>query len=212
MKHVFVCEEHKEFGGLGWRLESQPDFDPLSGMAVAHDILEHFPNGDESPSDEFQALGASLLIRGEGGFFVFSSPGENIGADLPEIMRHVVHKNMGLSSAPKTRPLDEYVEEWIKEAVGVLLEELKLWYDKEDAEHVKSMIPDMVGWMRIGYRRAKARYKGKLWQVRDAFRKIQEEADKALKHAEEEDKLELSVSLAGGGAEVKARLRDWEDE
>ena len=51
-------------------------------MAVAHDILEHFPHGDGSPADELRALGASLWIRD--GYHRNGAAGENVGADLPE--------------------------------------------------------------------------------------------------------------------------------
>ena len=42
MKYEFIAEEHEEFGMLGWKLKDCPGMGPLTGITVAHDILEHF--------------------------------------------------------------------------------------------------------------------------------------------------------------------------
>lgn len=105
----FVCAEHEEFGENGWRLKSQPDFDPLSGMAVAHDCLEHFTDSAD-PADEFLALGAAMWIRDENyharaGHHT-TDPGKHISGDLPDIIRHIAYEGYGLfqrASHPRHR-------------------------------------------------------------------------------------------------------------
>ena len=40
MNHItrtFICEEHQEYSGKGWRPEWIPGADPLEGMGAAHD-------------------------------------------------------------------------------------------------------------------------------------------------------------------------------
>ena len=59
----WTCAEHEDFGGMGWKPDWQPDFDPLGGMAVAHDIMEHFPDDDGGLAGELQAFGAMYLVR-----------------------------------------------------------------------------------------------------------------------------------------------------
>lgn len=49
-KFTFVCKTHDEYGGLGWALKSKPHFEPLPGMTVAHDVMEHFPRDNATHS------------------------------------------------------------------------------------------------------------------------------------------------------------------
>jgi len=59
-RYTFEVAEHEEYGSLGFKPSWYPKGDPLGGMAVAHDILEHFPKDDGSAEGEYMALGASL--------------------------------------------------------------------------------------------------------------------------------------------------------
>jgi hypothetical protein len=200
MKYRFVCEEHQDFGGNGWRLESQPGFDPLGGMAVAHDIIEHFPDGDESPADEFQALGASYFVRGCGGYFsikgAYHSPESNIASDFPMILQHIIYQDMYLRTPPATRPLreesdEEGIQEILREARKLVRSEFS---DPEDQRKCMEELKKAEGWLRIGFRRASKRYAGNLFKVVEMFLKIEKEADRILRHAEIGDVLEINVS------------------
>jgi hypothetical protein len=215
-KFRFVCEQHQEFGEKGWRAESQPGFDPLWGMAVAHDVLEHFPDGDESPADEFMALGAAYLIRGEGSYFSnkgnIHSPMVNIASDFPEIMRHIVGERMSLKTPPKTLAVpnaDDGLREIIKEAKKLVKSEFDPEYDKELRDAAKDILQKALGWLRIGYRRAAKRYKGKIEKVRCMFEQIEQAADKLLKHAEEGYVLEVTVDIQAGTASARIVEPDW---
>jgi hypothetical protein len=190
MRYTFSCAEHEEFGNLGWRLMSQPDFDPLSGMAVAHDILEHFPNGDGSPKDELLALGASIWVRD--GWHTNGTAGDNIAPDLQEVLRHVTYEDMSLPDPPATKPLEHYAEDEITKAVECLLRESK--YNGE--KYSPSTLSAVRGWLRIGYRKGVRRYNG--WyacDVQTIFNEIMQAADKALKHAEAGDRLVVSYAI-----------------
>ncbi len=202
MKYVFTCDRHEEFGSNGWRLKTQPDFDPLGGMAVAHDILEHFPGGDGSPSDELMALGASLHVRD--GYHQNGSAGYNIGGDLPELMRHVFYENMSLRPAPITKPCDAEVEAEISAALDVLETDLEYWSDDQEIRTtIKRYYADMRGWMRLGYRKAKKRFKGlRRDQIQSLFYTIEHEADRVLKMAEEGAELTVSVTLSSLSAKI----------
>jgi hypothetical protein len=206
----FVCEENENFGMNGWRQADKPHFDPLMGLTVAHDILEHFPNGTESPADEFQALGAAYFIRGETGYMQrngnINPPAKHIASDFPDIFQHIIHENMSLPYAPKTRKIDlDYVENFIaatlQEAEKLLKEEFGDWDDF--IERALELLPRVADWIRIGYRRAARRYSR--WQDNavEIFDQISEKADKALKRAEIGDKLIVSFSLKMGEAKIR---------
>ena len=66
---TFIIEEHEEYQTKGARPIDTPHADPLGGMSVAHDMLEHFHNDQGSVYEELMALGASYYVRGETGFF-----------------------------------------------------------------------------------------------------------------------------------------------
>lgn len=209
MKFKFIAEKHEDFGEMGWRLKDQPGFDPLGGMGVAHDVLEHLPNGDESPADEFQALGAGWLIRGEGGLFSSGhyAPEENMSAEFPEIIRHVIYEGMRVPEPPRTRALDGSAEESLQLIVS---RARKLCcagehpeFEKEDHAAVLDVLRKALGWMRVGYRRAARRYKNALGFARCAFGQIQEEADKRLKHAEQWQELHVSINIARRDCQVE---------
>jgi hypothetical protein len=209
MKHRFVCQKHEDYGTNGWRLESQPGFDPLAGMAVAHDIIEHFPDGDESPADEFQALGASLLIR-DGRFYRNYTPGINVASDFPEIIRHVIYEHMPLPEAPSTRPLTEG-EEDIQEAMREGLKLMRSEFHDEDQQEAATELKKALGWLRTGYRRASKRFAGRLEEVRWCFQKIQAEADRLLEHANEGDILVIDVNLKAGRANCYIEEPSYEE-
>jgi hypothetical protein len=195
MKYAFVCEEHKEFGSLGWRLEDKPYFDPLGGMAVAHDILEHFPRCGDTIHDELQALGASLWVRES--YPYNGNPGENIASDFPMIFAHAVNDSMELRQPPRTYRLPDYVEREIHTAVQRFkrMKQDGDWVD-EDGGIFKRAIQAIPGWLRIGYRRAVRRYHGlDQASVCYLFRTIQTAADNTLKYAEEGERLIVSVDI-----------------
>lgn len=193
----FVCAEHKEFGSHGWRLKSQPDFDPLGGMAVAHDCLEHFTDSAE-PADEFLALGASLYIR-DGSYHSRkgkwdTNPGHHLAADLPDIMRHVTVEGYGLPPAPRTRATDEYLESDIDSMYSEYRKNIRDECDSKDLRLSAETARSIRSYMRIGYRRAQRRYPDR-WKAQNLFCNIEDAADKYLKLAAEGAILKVRINF-----------------
>lgn len=206
-KYIFLCEEHEDFGGLGWRPTWMPNADPLAGMGVAHDILEHMPHTDGSTEDEFKALASAWWIRGETGWFYENNPGnvnsseDHISADFPDILNRIIMGERTLPQPRKTMPLDEDTEEAFAKIItlgtNTHFEEYEgnpgfVHFGQSEAR------ANILGWMRIGYRECKNRYghsKTQNYDVAHLFTQIMTQADTYLKHATEGDSLAISVDI-----------------
>src|SRR5687768_11443869 len=106
----FVLDYDSERSGTGWRPEHQPDFDPMQGMGVAHDLLEHFPDDDAGVERELQAFRSILLIRVEHG----DLDPRSLATEFPDIMAKLHYNETDLvRRAPRTRPLQEGLEEFL---------------------------------------------------------------------------------------------------
>jgi hypothetical protein len=215
MKYIFVCREHEDFGCNGWALKSQPGFDPLQGMAVAHDVLEHFPGGDDSPAHEFMALGASMWVREDYYSHIgkhHTDAGVHIAADMPEIFRHVVYEKMYITTPPRTTKCaaEEQIDIAFRESAKNIMEDGNPeWQELLDAFSPRK--DDIRGWMRIGYRKVQRRFHGvNQWNVTRLFMDIEKRADELLKHAELGD--ELVVSLLAKQATAELHLRPAYEE
>jgi hypothetical protein len=95
-RYTFILEEWDTTGGLGLRPEWFPGADPLGGVAVAHDILEHDNMTVGDVNEEIQALGRMHWIRGEGGYFhdarYYQPPSIHFATDLTYILeKHLNH-------------------------------------------------------------------------------------------------------------------------
>lgn len=221
MKVKFICEKHEETGEKGWRKADEPGFDPLGGMGVAHDVLEHFADSTDSPADEFQALGASFFVRREHYYhykYPYASfgrtvcPGENVASgDLVEIANHIIHERMPLAEPPATRKTESDAEPWIANFIKEATASLPVNMGMEDGEpdelaELKEIIRKAAGWLRIGYRRAARRFKdGVGWCPEDRalgmFMTIEREAAECLKHAEIGDSMTVHFCIRSGKAE-----------
>mgnify|MGYP001599717771 CR=1 FL=1 len=176
--YTFEVAEHEEFRTLGFKPSWYPKGDPLGGIGVAHDILEHFPKDDGSAEGEYMALGASLWIRGHAGYYQNGTAAENIASDLPMVWGIQSHvKPCGLSrDSEGIEQAREAVKHWAREFK--YMEGSKL-PSHEERERV-------ARWIAKGYKRAQTRYRGipsyKL--AYDVFKPIEDAAEKALKYAE----------------------------
>ncbi len=185
---LFTVKEHPEYGGKGFAPKWYPNGDPLPGMAVAHDILEHFAHDDGSAEGEMQALGACMLIRGESGYFQrngnANSTEQHLAADFPEIWRYHTDRDNRTAVRPCGLIRNSDVMDMAREAVRLGVKELReMECDNlptaEDCER-------FARWMGKGYMRAQKRYKNRVHAVAyRVFQEIEEKADKALQHAEE---------------------------
>jgi len=199
----FVAKVHPDYGTLGWQPTWMPEADPLGGMAVAHDVLEHFPGDRGDAQGEFEALGAALWVRGQGHWWatytpqIYTDPGHNLGAEYPDILMHVAYEGHGLEppKALGSRPLDAEVEEWISEAWRTGRDGL----EAGDPLFEPELEPIVRQLVRRGYRRARRRYRGcSPWDLAWLFDQIRRRAEEERDRREEADEQ---------GAELVVRVR-----
>lgn len=227
-KYTFVCKEHEEYGGLGWQPDWMPNADPLPGMGVAHDILEHTPNTDGSTEDEFKALGGAWWVRGETGWFYennphnVNTPEQHLSADFPDILNRVLRDERTFNVPRKTMPLDEETEEAFSKIITLGTQD---HYDEQldagnDPDSFQVVFTDddarerITGWMRIGYRETKARFAHSQCpnhEVAHMFKQIMEQANKYLEHAEEGCILRVSFDATNRVVKVE-NFTPWEAE
>ena len=221
MRFEFEKAEHSDYGSEVWRLVGHPNFDPLAGMAVAHDCLEHFPGDVGTIDQEFMALGASYVVR-DGDCYYHHRGGryrapENVSADMPTLITGLLGGQWSLEAPPKTKPLSDSTEEDF--VVEVFNETLKLFkselpdiqIDEKDKHLVTLFMTSIVPWFRIGLRRAKKRYRDvPTFQLCHMFATIEKEADSLLKRAESYQRLHVNVSLKNRDVEI--RLKDIEED
>lgn len=187
----FECAEHEEYGSNGWRLKGAPNADPLGGLAVAHDVLEHPLGGDMGVEDELMALGASLFVRKW--TRNMHSLGANVASDMPDIFRHVWYEGMTVRSPGRTVAIEAEYE--IDNCFHSLRKEAEC--DEEIKKILTSETKAIIrGWMRRGYRAAVRRW-GNI-STPDLFKEIEEQADRHLKHAEQGQILKVRLTYARG--------------
>ena len=211
---TFEHAQHQDYGTWGWKLAGDNKMDPLAGMAVAHDTLEHFPGDDATTIEgEFKALGAALWIRGDGQYWARHSAmnpraGSHILADIETIWGLYDSGDATFRKAPRTVPLTEEPEVEIAFAVKRATEQLAHNADHDEDEAARrEFVQDSVGWLRIGYRAAKRRYAGlQAYWVCDMFHEIEVAADKALRDATEGAGCTFVVSCAVRRVDVRTEL------
>jgi len=187
--YKFTVAENEQYGGLGFKPSWYPNGDPLSGMAVAHDILEHFAHDQGDAEGEFQALGAALFIRGDSGYFQrngnVNSPEKHIGSDLSNIWQ--LHTDR--DGRNNLRPCGVMCyHETMDQCRDVVKEGLKEFEEREQTEPSLRDCELIARWIAKGYKRAQSQRYAKHDSYTIAyslFDPIAEQADKALKHAEE---------------------------
>lgn len=205
MRRVFTYAEHEEYGGYGWKPLNMPMFDPLQGMGVAHDILEHRPRSTDSLADEIQAFGAMQHVRGskylrDKGRYI-KSQAENSSYEIVDLL---IKAHMGyipgltdikdVPSCPDIFDelviLDIAIWNQLRETLSEEGEEVKpldVWTDSTRAR--------LHQWYRRGYLGAKRRYRGiDKYDLLQAFQSIEAKANKLLKHAYEGQRMAVTVT------------------
>lgn len=168
----FIVEEHTEYGGLGLRPLDMPNADPLGGMTVAHDLLEHFPGDDGGVEAEFMALGACYFLRHESGFVNGQYGGNRDAADafsgdFMELYRHIAHEGFSLTDPGPEAPIEcEYTETAlngiVRKGLALTREEIADACD-DDSDELHTFCSTqtgerILGWLRRGYRKATERF------------------------------------------------------
>lgn len=211
----------------GWVLDRKPYFDPSSGLGVAHDVLEEAPHGGEQPHDECMAMGAFIWGRGE--LWTHNNKWvtvpQSVASVLDMAFSHVYDESgYHFVAAPRTRPLSDYVfcervesdirasaEYFVTSTIASKLSAGEL--NEEHAEELLGCRDDIAHWMRIGARKARARFYPYLdgYDVAALFERLQNEVDKL--HPEEGDRLSIMVRPSRYDYRLKHtegwRLRNW---
>lgn len=171
MRFKLTARENKNTGEIGWkdsRIRGSDVFEPVSAaLTLAHDCLEHA--AFDSVADEIEAHGAMYWLRYEGGWS--GSYGFNLSVDAfanewGNLLQGLMQESY-LPDAPKTRPLDESVEEDISAIIEqgqayCIREEIAsdLDRDQDSRDSLAKLASVFRAFFRKGYRKAVRRYKG----------------------------------------------------
>lgn len=196
--HLSIAE-HPEYGGLGIKIKGnlgRDYFEPaLSGLILAHDLLEHPATGHISGfADEFMALGAIVAGRIEMGWH--SRNGRTLKVrDLASDVSSLVSYCDWLPPC-NSRIRDEEAMDSMRQVIQCGIEEAEM-FDPPDAEHI-------LGWMCKGHQLFRRRFAHlDIYEVSNhLFNTISRQADAWLKGAEEGEEATLSLDLTRYGAEI----------
>lgn len=175
----FKMSSHKEFDHHGWVDCRKPSFDPATGIGVAHDIVEHFDNKDDSVEEELKALGACLWIRGmnNGIGTGFIKPHIMIGSEIVKMNSTIRDEGREVKYSPRTNgPRDEYESlmirnsfKWVKDT---------LINEGETPDNANHFVTYARDWVYTGIAFAKRRYRNRgSWEVMELFNSIRKHVD-----------------------------------
>ena len=192
-----------------------PAFEPLGGMAVAHDVLEHWPN-DDSTTGELLAFGAMLWVRGEDYFALSKSyntnPFYHMKHELAKLLLKISRGEfVPLRHAPCQYRTNDYdiqkgIEELILE-ISIILRILEIPNENPATILTPETVGNVKSWLARGYNRAQRRYASVgRHELLDTFCFIEEQADKALRYATA-DATQLHVSI-----KPRFEVRVWDSE
>lgn len=197
----FTVKEHEEYGSMGFAPSWYPNGDPLGGMGVAHDILEHFPHDKGDAEGEYMATGAGLWIRGDTGYFTrngnVNRAEVHLASEVLQTWDYLTRRDGRSTLRPcgLARNRNPELMEQCREIVRLAIQETE---ERGGINPLNWENRELIArWIARGYMRAGKRYrKTPAYQVAyDLFGVIEERADTLLKHAEEG--MVLTVRLSG---------------
>ncbi len=214
----FKIEVHEEYGELGLRLSARPWFEPLGGLAAAHDLMEHFADDDGTLAGELQALGASLFVRDCGSYFAqtgsrHTDASVHIAADMVQQVHYTRERGENELPPIRTRALsDDYVEGEFQRSLAGAIRTLREEFEGEPLPgwlKTHEQRARFVGWLRRGYRRAVKRYsKFSADEVCAAFIAAEKAADSYLRDAFEGDEVRLTIDLDRASASIVSLIHE----
>lgn len=201
MRYEFTCAEHDEYGTKGWCPAWMRDADPLPGMGVAHDIMEHPAKDNGTVEDEIRAFGAALRIRHEGGWWHMQGQRSadwhaNVSYEIFEFLRKWADGNgdwLHWYYVKRSTRLDAESEAQIDTAWQALFKHLRDEIDHPDDDDLRRKCHDGLSdqhakrfrqLVREGYRMACKRFRSDPCSLAHVFEQISQQADKALDFAE----------------------------
>jgi hypothetical protein len=209
----FLCKEHPEAGYNGWRPSWMPHFDPMVGLGVAHDTLEHLVSDDGTVEAEFKAFGAIIWLRDGASWFgrngTNSDVAYHMSSDFREQAEYLNGEGRRLRTAPRTRRLsDEWAEDAIERCIQKGFKEILNEGYPSTARLLNR--DDVRSYMRIGYRRTQRRFAAAgPHNMASVFDQIAEKADRKLEHAELGDELIVRVDTTFHRVRVEIVDRDY---
>jgi hypothetical protein len=213
----FKIEFNEEHGYAGLRPIGVPHADPLRGMAIAHDILEHFKGDDGSIRAEFEAFGAMVWIRHQGAYWSTYTQQRltDISDNLEGEFEEQCHYWMDGRDLPSVRPCkrlqDDDIEEVIQRVVAAGLDRARRDCGlDDDCEFISpNTRMQLIYCMRRGFRRAASRYRGHdPYHVCHVFHQVELAVEKLLIHGEECSGLDARIAVNMRTADTHIRLFD----
>lgn len=193
----------------GWRLSTQPGFDTVSGLGVAHDVMEHFTL-DGSLVDEAHAFGTMLWGRVEGSWVGWPDGTRYPYIMAPDAAQFISLSGSTLPARGPAKPLyDDELEGLVQklqlEILRVLPEQAEMYnsdYDwVEDGSRHAALF---CAYVREGYRKAARRWGGMhnyTWA--DLFSQIDKHPLSNEEPDSENDKLIVSVNIRRSRVNVR---------
>lgn len=200
MKAVFVVKRNDEHGTLGLAMKGRRWADPYSGMAAAHDMMEHAPNDDGSPEGELMALGASLVVRDGPNYYAakgqhYTDPAENFGPEIAYEQLRYLDGRRFRDPGRTTRLSNEEDEATLQRVLDVVCKTAREELDEDTWKFFTTQRAEILGWMRRGARQAERRYRGiQRWHLCHVFSTLEKKLDQVLKYAEEGYEIRVSVN------------------
>lgn len=229
----FIVETHEDHGTLGVRPLAMPEADPLVGMTVAHDLLEHFPGDDGGVEAEFMALGACYFLRHESGYVANKRAGmgfddrdasDDFSGDFMDLYRHVAHEDFSLTDPGTELPIEcEYTDNVlariVRKGLALTREEIADACDDDSDElHIFCSTQTgerILGWLRRGYRKATERYDGHdaYTLAESVFGEIERRIDAYLGgDPQEGTEIEISIDLENYHVEIETVMGEGETD
>lgn len=176
--YSFVTGKNPVDGKIGWKPTDlggdgkSVAFDPVAPVMAVHDLMEHFPGDEYDPHNEYQAQGAMLWLRYEGGFF--SKDGQTLADQVVRpafgmLYHHIVKQKLE-TRLWDGKPEDADPFKLMKQSTAFELMDLisatrryideVFRYEGTSQKISLDSLQRGVPWMVRGYARAAERYKG----------------------------------------------------
>jgi hypothetical protein len=174
--YSFVTGHNPVDGNLGWKPidlaggDKSPSFDPVAPIMAVHDLMEHFPGDEYDPHNEYQAQGAMLWLRFEGGFFSGQDLAQAVVKPAFGMLYHHITKGKLETKEWDGKPEEADPFRQMKQETAFTLLNLigatkkfvddKFRYDNAAKKVCLDSLQRGIPWIVRGYVRANERYKG----------------------------------------------------
>jgi hypothetical protein len=227
VREEFRFELDDEYGSMGWRPKSTPDFNVNSnGAGVAHDFLEHV-HGDSTLEGEVMAFGAMIYGRGMSGWFygqafMGRSAEETMGSSLESPLRdawwNFADTDSPLKDVPGFEPpLDDGdAEGMIEQVAHYTMADLikERGYSGDEGNYSLRALVDtnrrLKRWMRRGWRDVQRRFPNVSgYALADLFTEIRDKVDAiriTARGGEEDEGTTMLVEVNPDSLQVRVQV------